>query len=103
MEDRFYNNRKWLMVRQSVLRRDGYMCQLSKRYGKIVQANTVHHIFPRELFPEYQYELWNLISLSAEKHNELHDRNTNELTEQGVELLKRTARRNGIDVPMVYR
>ena len=103
MEDRFYNNRKWHMVRQSVLRRDGYMCQLSKRYGKMVQANTVHHIFPRELFPEYQYELWNLISLSAEKHNELHDRSTNELTEQGVELLKRTARRNGIDVPLRYQ
>lgn len=103
MEERFYNNRKWLMIRQSVLRRDGYICQLSKRYGKMKQANTVHHIFPRDEFPQYQYELWNLISLSAEKHNELHDRNTNALTEQGIDLLRRTARRQGIDVPLRYR
>lgn len=103
MEERFYHNRKWLMIRQSVLRRDGYICQLSKRYGKMKQANTVHHIFPRDEFPQYQYELWNLISLSAEKHNELHDRNTNALTEQGADLLRRTARRQGIDVPLRYR
>ena len=103
MEERFYNNRKWLMIRQSVLKRDGYICQLSKRYGKMKQANTVHHIFPRDEFPQYQYDLWNLISLSAEKHNELHDRNTNALTEQGVDLLRRTARRQGIPVPMRYQ
>lgn len=102
MNDPFYRNRKWLKIRRSVLRRDGYQCQISKRYGKMAEANTVHHIFPREEFPEYQYEPWNLISLTAEKHNELHDRNTNELTSKGVELLKRTARKNGIPLPLKY-
>lgn len=101
--DPFYKNKHWLHIRQSILRRDKYQCQISKRYGKQVQANTVHHIFPRDEFPEYQYEPWNLISLTAEKHNELHDRNTNALTEAGVELLRRTARRYGIPLPLRYQ
>ncbi len=77
--------------------RDGYRCQLAKRYGKNVPANTVHHIFPRETYPQYQWEEWNLISVSAEMHNELHDRTTNELTDKGIELLKRIARKKGIE------
>ena len=101
--ERFYNDKHWQHIRASALRRDGYMCQLSKRYGKIREANTVHHIFPREDFPEYQYELWNLISLTKEKHNELHDRATNQLTAEGIELLKRVARKNGIEVPLRYQ
>lgn len=101
--DKYYHNRKWTHIREAILRRDGYQCQLSKRYGKIVQANTVHHIFPRKEFPEYQYEPWNLISLSTEKHNEMHDRNTNALTAEGVKLLKRTARKQGIPIPLMYK
>lgn len=99
----FYKNKKWLHVREMALRRDGYQCQLSKRYGKIVQANTVHHIFPRDEYPEYSYELWNLISLTTEMHNTLHDRLTNKLTSEGIDLLRRTARRYKIDVPLRYQ
>ena len=58
----------------------------------------VHHIFPREQFPEYQWELWNLISLTNEMHNKLHDRVTNNLTAEGMKLLVRTAKKNGIGV-----
>ncbi|MCR5448443.1 MAG: hypothetical protein K6F23_03535 [Solobacterium sp.] len=91
--DKFYKSTRWKKLRESILRRDGYMCQLTKRYGKLVEANTVHHIFPREYFPEFQWETWNLISLSAVAHNTLHDRDTDQLTEEGLELLRRTARR----------
>ena len=98
----FYSSRKWLRVRAAVLRRDGYMCQLSKRYGKMLEANTVHHIFPRDEFPEYELQPWNLISLTSEMHNRLHDRVTNQLTEEGIKLLVRTARKNNIDVPLRY-
>lgn len=72
------------------------MCQLSKRFGKHVQADTVHHIFPLADYPEYALAGWNLISLSAAVHNRLHDRETNELTAEGVELMERTARKYGI-------
>lgn len=94
----FYKTKKWEHKRAVILRRDEYMCQISKRYGKRVPANTVHHIFPRDRFPQYAWKNWNLISLSHEMHNEMHDRGTGELTEKGWDLLKRTARKNGIQV-----
>ena len=99
----FYNSKKWLRLRASVLRRDGYMCQLSKRYGKMKEATTVHHIFPRDEFPQYEMEAWNLISLTTEMHNKLHDRTTNQLTAEGIALLKRTARRYNVNVPLRYQ
>lgn len=100
--DPFYKSKRWLARREAVLRRDGYMCRESARYGKRKAANTVHHIFPRDLFPEYQWEGWNLISLAADVHDEMHDRITGELTDKGKELLRRTARRRGMDVPIRY-
>ena len=99
----FYKSKKWLRLRSAVLRRDGYMCQLSKRYGKMLEANTVHHIFPRDEYPEYELEAWNLISLTTEMHNKLHDRTTNKLTEDGIKLLKRTAQKNDIRIPLRYQ
>lgn len=91
-----YKSKRWKSLRAAILRRDGYMCQESLRYGKHVQANTVHHIFPVKLFPEYQWESWNLVSLSQSVHNEMHVRDTEELTEKGLELMRRTARARGI-------
>lgn len=103
MNDPFYKTRQWEMIRNRVLRRDGYMCQMSKRYGKMVEANTVHHIFPRKEFPEYAWKDWNLISLSAEQHERMHYRKTEQLTATGAELLRRTAMRQGIGIPEQYR
>lgn len=57
----------------------------------------MHHIFPREFFPEYQWESWNLISLTKEMHNSLHDRTTDRLTLDGIALLRRTARKMHIE------
>ena len=66
------------------------MCQESKRYGKRIDANVVHHIFPADDYPEYQWEDWNLISLSNTMHNSMHDRTTNKLTALGEQLKSRT-------------
>ena len=98
----FYDSKKWQRARTRALHRDGYRCQLSWRYGKIREAEVVHHIFPREDFPQYAYSLWNLISLTREQHNRLHDRNSNELTEEGKTLLRRVARKNNIPIPKEY-
>lgn len=95
----FYKSKRWQHLRALILKRDKYQCQLSKRYGKILQADMVHHIFPREQFPEYQWEPWNLISLSNEMHNKLHDRVTNNLTADGIKLLIKTAKAQGIEEP----
>ena len=98
----FYSSEKWKRKRQAILRRDGYIDQVQKRFGKTIEATIVHHVFPLDEYPEYRLADWNLISVSMGTHNRLHDRITDELTEDGVELLRRIARRNGIAVPYKY-
>lgn len=85
-----YNSPRWKRKRARILKRDGYMCQESKRYGKRIDADTVHHIWPAEDYPEYQWCDWNLISLAGVVHNKMHDRTTNKLTVLGEELRRRT-------------
>lgn len=99
--DPFYKSKRWEKKRALILRRDGYMCQHFKRYGKAIQADMVHHIFPREDYPEYEWESWNLISLSNKAHNMMHDRDSHELTALGKDLMMRTARKFRIDIPPV--
>ena len=98
----WYESTRWKRVRAAVLRRDGYLCRVSIRYGHREPAELVHHIFPREEFPEYQWCMWNLISVTKSAHNKLHVRSTDELTKEGIELLRRTARKNGITIPEQY-
>ena len=85
-----YKASAWLRLSKSIMRRDGYRCQLSKRYGKNVPAELVHHIYPVDEYPEYAMCRWNLIALSRAEHNTLHDRNTGALTAKGVALQRRT-------------
>lgn len=94
----FYTSDKWRRKRKRILRRDGYMDQIEKRYGRMVEATIVHHIFPRDEFPEYAFSDWNLISVSLATHNRMHDRDTNRLTDSGIELMRRTGKRMGISV-----
>ena len=101
--DPFYKRQRWKRLRERVLRRDGYMCQEAKRYGIQAEAATVHHIFPRDEFPEYEWAPWNLISLSGTAHDAMHDRITNALTEKGAEWLRRTARKHRMEIPARYR
>lgn len=85
-----YFSPRWKRLAAAVMRRDGYKCQLSQRYGKAAPAEVVHHIYPVDEYPEYAYCTWNLISLSRAAHNRLHDRNTNALTSEGIALMRRT-------------
>ena len=90
---------RWTHLREYILRRDRYLDQVALRYGKRIEANTVHHVFPRELFPQFTYEAWNLISVSHKTHNRLHVRDSHKLTEEGWNLLVRVARKNKIELP----
>lgn len=92
-----------MRLRDSVLRRDKYIDQERKRYGVAVPAEVVHHIFPKDDFPQYATEPWNLISLSRSTHNAMHVRDTQELSEKGKELLRRTCRKHHIEVPEMYK
>lgn len=91
-----YDSKKWQRKRKAILARDKYICQVSKRYGKIIQADVVHHIFPVEYCPQYAFCNWNLISLSKAEHNAMHYRDGHGLTRKGQELMERTARKFGI-------
>lgn len=88
--DNFYRNKRWLKLRKYILKRDKFLCQISLRYGKRVDAQMVHHIWPRDLYPEYEWCKWNLISLTSAEHDKLHDRTTGQLTKAGEALRLRT-------------
>lgn len=95
--DPFYKSKRWERKRELILRRDNYQCQESRRFGRRVPATEVHHVLPREFFPEYQWESWNLISLCAAAHNKLHSRTTHGLTLRGYQLAEKISVKNGIN------
>lgn len=68
----FYESRKWKRKRQQILKRDGYMCQICKRYGRIREAQEVHHIQHLEDRPDLALDNNNLISLCRACHNAQH-------------------------------
>ena len=96
----FYHTGRWVRKREKILRRDKYQCQYAKLYGRLEEANTVHHIFPRQQYPQYAWDDWNLISVSAANHNKLENRASGELTEEGRALMEKTAKERGIRLKM---
>lgn len=86
----FLKKSKWKNLRSRILRRDKYLCQYFLRFGKYIEASHVHHIYPVEIYPEYAYCDWNLISLSQKAHNMMHVRGSHELTEEGLKLMNKT-------------
>lgn len=85
-----YNTKRWKRKREKILKRDKSLCQDTLRYGKRIDADTVHHIYPVEEYPQYAFCDWNLISLSNKAHNSMHDRTTGKLTAKGEALKKKT-------------
>lgn len=89
VDRRFYNTSKWERKREVILKRDGYQCRHCKRYGKIVPANTVHHIIPAAVRPELIYNNHNLLSLCTSCHEKMHDKFTDTLSKQGEFWVKK--------------
>ena len=85
------SNGRWRSLREKALRRDGYLCQESRRYGRLVPATTVHHIWPAEDYPEFAYSEWNLVSLSDEAHERMHERRTRKLSPLGERWRRKTS------------
>lgn len=92
------NPRIWETKRKNILDRDGHIDQYIKRTtGRTVPANIVHHILPKEKFPQYAYEDWNLLSVCLDTHRRiLHNQRNGQLTKEGQRLMMETAYRNGI-------
>ena len=76
--DPFYKRAAWRRLRAAVLERDHHMCQYclrDKRAGRILRvprAVVVHHIKPRDMYPELAMEMDNLVSLCEACHNKCH-------------------------------
>lgn len=79
----FYKTKKWQKKREIILRRDEYTCRECRRYGKTTKAQVVHHVFPIENYPQFRLNTNNLISLCVKCHENMHNKQTNEITEAG--------------------
>lgn len=88
-----YKSKRWRIKRNTILRRDRYLCQQCKRYGKHREATTAHHCYPVEQYPEFSWCDWNLVSLCDACHNAMHDRDTHRLTALGEQWKRRAATR----------
>lgn len=83
MNHSLYISKRWKQKRKVVLRHYNYEDQEAKRYGQVVTATMVHHIYPVTVYPELRFTAWNLLPLSNMNHNKMHDRTTNEITDKG--------------------
>ena len=71
---KFYQSRSWRSLRLEALERDNNECQTCKRYGKVGEAQNVHHIKNVKEFPMLALSLSNLESICIKCHNNEHDR-----------------------------
>ena len=97
-EKQFYKTNKWAALRNTALIRDKYMCQCCKANNRMTNATCVHHIFPIERYPQYAYEIWNLMSLCDKCHDEMHNHYTGELSKKGMLFLRSIAAIRGIKI-----
>lgn len=67
-----YKSTRWKKKRAAILVRDRYLCQECKKYGRMRDAVTVHHIEQVEDKPELAYVDSNLESLCQACHNKKH-------------------------------
>lgn len=100
---KFYLSKRWAKKRAHILKRDGYMDQVALRDGSKIEADTVHHILPRELWPQYAWEDWNLISVNGRitHKGRLHEKYTGKLTKLGKELAREVMAMQGIKAKTV--
>ena len=76
--DPFYHTEAWRRARLAALERDHWLCQdhLAQQQAgariRVPTATVVHHIKPREQYPELSLELSNLVSLCEACHNKRH-------------------------------
>lgn len=101
MRETFYETTKWKRKRAKILKRDNYLDKYLEKKGILKNAEVVHHILPREQFPQYEYEDWNLISLTRQTHRHImHNAFNGKLTKEGERLMYETAFKNGIKLKM---
>ena len=58
------------LVREACFERDDYTCRSCRQRGGKLNA---HHIWPFQRFPEWKFELWNLMTLCKRCHDAFHN------------------------------
>ena len=71
-EQRFYSNRDWIFTRETVRKRDKYLCKLCESNNKISYVDTVHHIVELKEDWSKRTNLDNLICLCNRCHYYVH-------------------------------
>lgn len=89
MATSFYKTCRWNKKREVILKRDNYLCRECSRYNKTTAADTVHHIYPMQEYPELKMVNDNLVSLCNKCHEGMHDRTSRLLTDKGMEWVRR--------------
>lgn len=84
--DSFYHSSEWQAVRQQVLERDHYICQVCKRAGRITPATTVHHIVPLRMDYSRRLDLSNLETICKACHNAEHRERTQSLKKKKTKI-----------------
>lgn len=95
--DDFYAAAKWRKCAARALSRSNYQDVIAARFGKMEQAEMVHHALPLEDFPEYAYDPRNLVPVSRRTHRGLHF-DDGGLTSAGADAARRAARKIGVDI-----
>lgn len=95
--DDFYNAAKWRNCAARALSRANFRDVIAARYGRIEQAEMVHHALPLDDFPQYAYDPRNLLPVSRKTHRGLHY-DDGRLTAEGVAAARRAARQLGVDI-----
>jgi transposase len=57
------------LARECCFERDNYMCRSCGQRGGRLNA---HHVWPFQRFPEWKYEIWNLVTLCRRCHDAFH-------------------------------
>lgn len=83
-----YHSQRWKDLRTYVMSQyNGIDIYMLYKYGKVVPADTVHHIMPTCDSPGLFYSSDNLMPVSRQGHAEIHDRYKQENQEAVIEEL----------------
>lgn len=93
VKKKFYGSYDWKQKRKAIHIRDENTCQECKRYGKRVDSETIHHIYPLEERYDLRLISENLIALCQQCHEEMHNPFNKSLSKKGQDLLERTRRK----------
>lgn len=70
----FYHSKQWKAIHDYVLHRANYIDQYAFAVEHVIKrGNLVHHIYPLKERPELGASFGNLICVSPESHNRIHN------------------------------